>query len=170
MCFGSVGVLDFMTHFSSLRFRFHGLRTRFYRDATSDNIESIVTRGRGLWNAIYQPHADKLHDKLGSYHPDFICKSNHVSAFLTYSFQFWRSYSLPCRGADLLLFLPSKTYRMCSANNPSFALLRTPRLTFSSSSLQLSLSSATARSLPLYRDVRGFIQTQAAWRIPIREI
>jgi len=27
-----------------------------------------------LWKSIYQPHADKLHDKLGSYHPDFICE------------------------------------------------------------------------------------------------
>lgn len=48
------------------------LRTQSRRVATSDNVKSIVTRGKGLWNAIYQPHADKLHDKLGSYHPDFI--------------------------------------------------------------------------------------------------
>jgi hypothetical protein len=25
-----------------------------------------------LWNSIYEPHADKLHDKLGLLHPDFI--------------------------------------------------------------------------------------------------
>ncbi|KDR83535.1 hypothetical protein GALMADRAFT_235739 [Galerina marginata CBS 339.88] len=50
----------------------HALRTNSRRTATSDNIESIVTRGKGLWNSIYTPHADKLHDKLGSYHPDFI--------------------------------------------------------------------------------------------------
>ncbi|KAF8974392.1 hypothetical protein BDZ97DRAFT_1935297 [Flammula alnicola] len=48
------------------------LRTQSKRTATADNIESIVTRGKGLWNSIYPPHADKLHDKLGSYHPDFI--------------------------------------------------------------------------------------------------
>ncbi|KAF8165149.1 hypothetical protein B0H34DRAFT_225502 [Crassisporium funariophilum] len=48
------------------------LRTNSRRTAKSDDIESIVTRGKGLWNSIYQPHADKLHDKLGSYHPDFI--------------------------------------------------------------------------------------------------
>ncbi|PPQ77339.1 hypothetical protein CVT25_010921 [Psilocybe cyanescens] len=50
----------------------HALRTNSKRTAASDNIESIVTRGKGLWNSIYAPHADKLHDKLGSYHPDFI--------------------------------------------------------------------------------------------------
>ncbi|KAH9482863.1 Dol-P-Man:Man(5)GlcNAc(2)-PP-Dol alpha-1,3-mannosyltransferase [Psilocybe cubensis] len=50
----------------------HALRTNSKRTATSDSIESIVTRGKGLWNSIYTPHADKLHDKLGSYHPDFI--------------------------------------------------------------------------------------------------
>ncbi|KAF9008875.1 hypothetical protein BDQ17DRAFT_1349114 [Cyathus striatus] len=50
----------------------HALRTQSQRTATSDNIESIVTRGRALWDSIYTPHADKLHDKLGSYHPDFI--------------------------------------------------------------------------------------------------
>jgi hypothetical protein len=50
----------------------HALRTNSRRTATSDNIESIVTRGKGLWKSIYTPHADKLHDKLGSLHPDFI--------------------------------------------------------------------------------------------------
>ena len=135
ICFGSVGVLDFVTHFSSLRFRSHGLRTRFHRDATSDSIESIVTRGRGLWNAIYQPHADKLHDKLGSYHPDFICKLIHLSVFLTYSFQSWPSDSLPCRGADLLSFVFHRNLSDVLCTKPFLALLRTPRLTFFSSSL-----------------------------------
>ncbi|TFK43345.1 hypothetical protein BDQ12DRAFT_662025 [Crucibulum laeve] len=50
----------------------NALRTNSRRTATSDNIESIVMRGRALWDSIYAPHADKLHDKLGSYHPDFI--------------------------------------------------------------------------------------------------
>jgi hypothetical protein len=49
-----------------------GLRKESRRTGTPGNIESIVARGRGLWNSIYEPHADKLHDKLGSYHPDFI--------------------------------------------------------------------------------------------------
>ncbi|XP_006460168.1 hypothetical protein AGABI2DRAFT_135421 [Agaricus bisporus var. bisporus H97] len=48
------------------------LRTESRRTATSENIESTVKRGRSLWDSIYAPHADKLHDKLGSYHPDFI--------------------------------------------------------------------------------------------------
>ncbi|KAF9057753.1 hypothetical protein BJ165DRAFT_1334597 [Panaeolus papilionaceus] len=48
------------------------LRTNSRRTLTADNAQSIVTQGRSLWNGIYVPHADKLHDKLGSYHPDFI--------------------------------------------------------------------------------------------------
>jgi hypothetical protein len=47
----------------------------FIREATTNNIEPTIERGRALWDSIYQPHADKLHDKLGSYHPDFISKS-----------------------------------------------------------------------------------------------
>jgi len=42
------------------------------RIATAENIEATVARGRALWDSIYAPHASKLHDKLGSYHPDFI--------------------------------------------------------------------------------------------------
>jgi len=42
------------------------------RLANSNTIEATVMRGRALWDSIYAPHADKLHDKLGSYHPDFI--------------------------------------------------------------------------------------------------
>ncbi|KAF6762878.1 hypothetical protein DFP72DRAFT_1030636 [Ephemerocybe angulata] len=48
------------------------LRTDSRRTASPDNVQSIVTQGRALWDSIYAPHADKLHDKLGSYHPDFI--------------------------------------------------------------------------------------------------
>lgn len=48
------------------------LRTHSRRTATPDNVQSIVTTGRALWDDIYTPFADKLHDKLGSYHPDFI--------------------------------------------------------------------------------------------------
>jgi len=48
------------------------LRTRSRRDATPENIEATVERGNALWRSIYTPHAEKLHDKLGSYHPDFI--------------------------------------------------------------------------------------------------
>ena len=44
----------------------------FYRTGTSENIEAIGARGRALWRSIYEPHADKLYEKLGSYHPDFI--------------------------------------------------------------------------------------------------
>ncbi|KAK7061593.1 hypothetical protein R3P38DRAFT_2830344 [Favolaschia claudopus] len=48
------------------------LRSQSRRDATSENIASTVERGKALWRSIYTPHAEKLHDKLGSYHPDFI--------------------------------------------------------------------------------------------------
>ena len=42
------------------------------RVATPQNVEEIVARGRGLWKTIYTPHAEKLYNKLGAYHPDFI--------------------------------------------------------------------------------------------------
>ncbi|KAF8623416.1 hypothetical protein AX15_006359 [Amanita polypyramis BW_CC] len=48
------------------------LRTVSHRNMTAKNVETILLRGKTLWNSIYTPHADKLHDKLGSYHPDFI--------------------------------------------------------------------------------------------------
>ncbi|PPQ72352.1 hypothetical protein CVT24_002068 [Panaeolus cyanescens] len=50
----------------------NALRSNSRRTLSADNAQSIVTRGRSLWDGIYVPHADKLHDKLGSYHPDFI--------------------------------------------------------------------------------------------------
>jgi len=49
-----------------------GLRKESLRTGTSENIEATVARGKALWRSIYEPHAEKLHDKLGSYHPDFI--------------------------------------------------------------------------------------------------
>ncbi|KAJ7276244.1 hypothetical protein B0H12DRAFT_1084311 [Mycena haematopus] len=48
------------------------LRSQSRRDATAENIVSTIERGKALWRSIYTPHAEKLHDKLGSYHPDFI--------------------------------------------------------------------------------------------------
>jgi hypothetical protein len=51
-------------------------RNEYSRTATSENIETTMARGRALWHSIYEPHADKLHDKLGSYHPDFIGRHN----------------------------------------------------------------------------------------------
>lgn len=35
-------------------------------------MDTIIARGRTLWNSIYEPYEDKLHDKLSSYHPDFM--------------------------------------------------------------------------------------------------
>lgn len=40
--------------------------------ATPENIEAIKARGQALWDTIYEPHAVKLYNKLGGYHPDFI--------------------------------------------------------------------------------------------------
>ncbi|KAK1236665.1 hypothetical protein PQX77_000021 [Marasmius sp. AFHP31] len=48
------------------------LRKDSRRTPTPENIESTLARGQALWESIYAPHAQKLHDKLGSYHPDFI--------------------------------------------------------------------------------------------------
>jgi len=49
-----------------------GLRTDSRRNATSENIDTIISNGMALWNSIYEPHAVKLHEKLASYHPDFV--------------------------------------------------------------------------------------------------
>lgn len=51
------------------------------RNATPENIDAIVANGMTLWNSIYEPHAVKLYEKLGSYHPDFICTSPLFSRF-----------------------------------------------------------------------------------------
>ncbi|KAH9045652.1 hypothetical protein EDB85DRAFT_1907740 [Lactarius pseudohatsudake] len=49
-----------------------GLRTDSRRKATPENIDAILADGMALWNSIYEPHAVKLYEKLGSYHPDFV--------------------------------------------------------------------------------------------------
>lgn len=36
----------------------------------SESANPTFARGRQLWDAIYQPHHDKLLQKLSSYHPD----------------------------------------------------------------------------------------------------
>ncbi|KAF9649637.1 hypothetical protein BDM02DRAFT_3094393 [Thelephora ganbajun] len=38
----------------------------------TEDMDTIVARGRILWNSIYEPYEVKLHDKLSSYHPDFM--------------------------------------------------------------------------------------------------
>jgi len=48
------------------------LRTKSQRSATQANVDAMVGRGKELWNSIYEPHADKLYNKLAGYHPDFI--------------------------------------------------------------------------------------------------
>ena len=42
------------------------------RMVNSGNVDMFVERGRALWKSIYEPHAEKLYNKLGGYHPDFI--------------------------------------------------------------------------------------------------
>ncbi|KAF8505533.1 hypothetical protein F5888DRAFT_1649837, partial [Russula emetica] len=67
-----------------------GLRTNSRRTATPENIGVIIARGTALWNSIYEPHAVKLHDKLASYHPDFI----------SFIIQSYGSVLSPLPGAD----------------------------------------------------------------------
>ena len=49
----------------------------------TEEVDAIVARGRILWDSIYEPHAVKLHDKLSSYHPDFMGEymCTHIAAF-----------------------------------------------------------------------------------------
>ncbi|RPD61933.1 hypothetical protein L226DRAFT_571324 [Lentinus tigrinus ALCF2SS1-7] len=49
-----------------------GLRKTSKRTVTPENVQEIVARGQALWASIYEPFAEKLYNKLGSYHPDFI--------------------------------------------------------------------------------------------------
>ncbi|EJD01035.1 uncharacterized protein FOMMEDRAFT_169239 [Fomitiporia mediterranea MF3/22] len=49
-----------------------GLRREPRRSVNSTNVDEFLKRGQTLWNNIYDPHAEKLYNKLGSYHPDFI--------------------------------------------------------------------------------------------------
>lgn len=46
-----------------------------HRVPTTENVGEILTRGKTLWQSIYTPHDEKLYNKLGSYHPDFIGSS-----------------------------------------------------------------------------------------------
>ncbi|KAF7797532.1 hypothetical protein EIP86_008732 [Pleurotus ostreatoroseus] len=48
------------------------VKSSLRKSANVDNVEEIVARGRNLWDTIYTPHAEKLYNKLGGYHPDFI--------------------------------------------------------------------------------------------------
>jgi len=50
----------------------NGLRKVSIRTATPENVEEIKARGQALWASIYEPQAEKLYNKLGSFHPDFI--------------------------------------------------------------------------------------------------
>lgn len=56
-------------------------------------MDTIVARGRILWDSIYEPHAVKLHDKLSSYHPDFMGEymRTRINAFFIPPFCF-----IPC--------------------------------------------------------------------------
>lgn len=56
-------------------------------------MDTIVARGRILWDSVYQPYEDKLHDKLSSYHPDFMCEC--PTQFSVFSLS---SSALPFRG------------------------------------------------------------------------
>lgn len=60
------------------------LNTKPTRFPDPSNIESINTRGRALWNAIYRPLETKLEHKLGDAHPDlpvFIINNEYGGLF-----------------------------------------------------------------------------------------
>lgn len=42
----------------------------FCRKLQSEDVDSTFSRGRELWNSIYDPHSTKLVAKLATYHPD----------------------------------------------------------------------------------------------------
>ncbi|KLO12833.1 hypothetical protein SCHPADRAFT_904775 [Schizopora paradoxa] len=49
-----------------------GLRKDSHRMVNAGNVDMFVERGRALWKSIYKPQDEKLYNKLGGYHPDFI--------------------------------------------------------------------------------------------------
>jgi len=49
-----------------------GLRKESHRTPSPATLDTFLARGRALWKSIYTPHDEKLYNKLGSYHPDFI--------------------------------------------------------------------------------------------------
>jgi hypothetical protein len=61
------------------------LSTTPSRKPTSENIDSTLARGRGLWDSIYRPFEDKLYEKLALSHPDLpaYILSHHYSGLLS---------------------------------------------------------------------------------------
>ncbi|KAF4982837.1 hypothetical protein FZEAL_1629 [Fusarium zealandicum] len=61
------------------------LSTNPSRQPTSQNIDSMLSRGRGLWDSVYRPFEDKLFEKLALAHPDLpvYILSNHYAALLS---------------------------------------------------------------------------------------
>ncbi|OBT52180.1 hypothetical protein VE04_06589 [Pseudogymnoascus sp. 24MN13] len=55
------------------------------RTLTPESIEQVQPRARALWNSIYDPHSDKLVDKLEAAHPDLPVHilSNHYGTLLS---------------------------------------------------------------------------------------
>ncbi|KFZ17374.1 hypothetical protein V502_04622 [Pseudogymnoascus sp. VKM F-4520 (FW-2644)] len=55
------------------------------RTLTPASIEQVQPRARALWNSIYDPHSDKLVDKLEAAHPDLPVHilSNHYGTLLS---------------------------------------------------------------------------------------
>ena len=78
------------------RFVFHPRFRSMLRDSRprpaasirTKDMDTIITRGRTLWNSIYEPYEDKLHDKLSSYHPDFMGEYTVVSSLFGSIFVF----------------------------------------------------------------------------------
>ena len=63
-------------------------------------MNTIVARGRILWDSVYEPYEDKLRDKLSSYHPDFMCEFIFFAfllfCFFASSFYAVRDHSCAC--------------------------------------------------------------------------
>lgn len=78
-------------------------------------MDTIIAHGRILWNSIYEPYEDKLHDKLSSYHPDFMgeyatvfffCFSLYLPCFFVILFERRRHFHFPCFASMRLCWRP----------------------------------------------------------------
>ena len=61
------------------------LATKPSRQPTAQNVDSVASRGRSLWDSIYSPFEDKLYDKLALAHPDLpvVILNSHYGPLLS---------------------------------------------------------------------------------------
>ena len=106
----------------------------------TEDMDTVVARGRILWDSIYEPHAVKLHDKLSSYHPDFMGEymCAHTVTSIIRPFSLPHSSSLDCSGQRLRSTLRIPFLRRIAVSGKPFLIEATEREKPVSASLELN--------------------------------